>query len=624
MKKIITGVLCLALLIVLLGCPQPVKTDVSYTLTFDSQGGSAVDAASVASGEKAARPTDPVKEGYSFAGWYKETDCTAVWNFDSDIVSADITLYAKWSVNSYTVTFNTNGGSEITSVSADHGSKLTAPTAPTKTGYGFDGWYKEEALTSAWDFDKDTVTAAVTLYAKWKAGSFTISYELNGGINAEANPANYTIETADITLAAPSRTGYTFGGWFEKEDLSGDAVSTIAKGSSGDKKVYAKWTAVTYNIVYELNSGTNAAANPAAYTTETNTITLSAPSRTGYTFGGWFTASDFSGTAVTEITKGSTGEKKVYAKWLQNYSITYNLNSGTNNASNPAMYHVETNTITLASPTRTGYTFGGWFIASDFSGTAVTTIAKGSTGNKVFYAKWGAKIIYHGNGATGTLPVDNTLYSIEGGTGTVLDVTAGLVKNQDGITCIFQEWNTKDDGTGDSYAAAASLTLSLNTILYAQWTVIGGTGPAGGIVFYDNGSVHADGWRYMEAWTEDETGTYKWKTSTTDTQGTSLLIGAGYANTYTAMTGAEHPAAEVVRNATHGGYNDWFLPSREEMSALYIRRTLVGGFSDTVQYWASSGDLDDSTRGWCKSFQIGSQGVTTKTYDFKVRAIRSF
>jgi hypothetical protein len=115
---------------------------------------------------------------------------------------------------------------------------------------------------------------------------------------------------------------------------------------------------------------------------------------------------------------------------------------------------------------------------------------------------------------------------------------------------------------------------------------IGETGPAGGIIFYDKGRF-SDGWRYMEAWTADEPGTFKWKTSDTTTGGTSTAIGTGYTNTYTAMAGTTHPAAQVARDATHGGKTDWFLPSRDELNQMYIQRSAIGGFA-SGSYCSSS------------------------------------
>ena len=124
---------------------------------------------------------------------------------------------------------------------------------------------------------------------------------------------------------------------------------------------------------------------------ETETITLKDPVKPGYTFGGWYKDGEFT-TQVTEIPQGTTGNITLYAKWEPvNYTITYELDGGTNAEENPASYNVETQTITLKDPVKTGYTFAGWYRTEDFTGEAVTEIPQGTTGNITLYAKWELK-----------------------------------------------------------------------------------------------------------------------------------------------------------------------------------------------------------------------------------------
>ena len=214
-----------------------------------------------------------------------------------------------------------------------------------------------------------------------------ITLNTNGGTINSDYAKKYTVGVGATLPSDVTKTGYEFDGWYAHEDLSGAKVTEIGTGEMGNKKFWAKWTAADYGIDYVLDGGTNASSNPATYTVETETITFADPEKTGYTFAGWF---DDEGTQVTEITKGSTGDKKLYADWTAiEYDITYNLDEGTNDPSNPDTYTVETDTITLADPTKDGYTFEGWFTTSTFDeGTQATEIVKGSTGDKVFYAKW--------------------------------------------------------------------------------------------------------------------------------------------------------------------------------------------------------------------------------------------
>ncbi|MCE5202752.1 MAG: cell wall-binding repeat-containing protein, partial [Actinomycetia bacterium] len=145
------------------------------------------------------------------AGWYADAALTDAWDFAADTVTADMTLYAKWTVNSYTVTFNANGGSAVAPVTVAYNGLVTEPADPTKTGSTFAGWYADAALTDAWDFAADTVTADMTLYAKWTVNSYTVTFKDWDGTVLETQTVAYG--GAATAPAPPSRTGYTFAGW---------------------------------------------------------------------------------------------------------------------------------------------------------------------------------------------------------------------------------------------------------------------------------------------------------------------------------------------------------------------------------------------------------------------------
>jgi uncharacterized repeat protein (TIGR02543 family) len=231
----------------------------AYTVTFESNGGSEAEAQTVGPGDKVAKPVDPAKDGYLFDGWYKEAALTNIWDFSSDTVSADMTLYAKWKIT-YTVSFDSTGGSEAEAQTVGSGNKVTAPANPAKDGYLFDGWYKEAALTNIWDFSSDTVSAAVTLYAKWKI-AYTVTFEGNNGGQA----VTQTVGSGDrvIKPANPGRTGYFFDNWYKDAaldtpwDFPSDTVST-------DITLYAKWWTQEYSVgdkgpgggtIFYFNSG---------------------------------------------------------------------------------------------------------------------------------------------------------------------------------------------------------------------------------------------------------------------------------------------------------------------------------------------------------------------------------
>ena len=207
-----------------------------------------------------------------------------------------------------TVTFDTNGGSEVPSQQVEKGEKISKPEDPERDGYLFAGW---TCKGEEWSFIGYAVTSDIVLKANWTPIVYSISYNLNGGTNAESNPITYTIESDTITLAYPSRTGYDFTGW---------DITEIPLGSIGNKTITASWSEpIIYTITYDLNGGTNAASNPETYTVESDTINFANPVRTGYSFRGW---------SISSISHGSTENKTVTANWDAIFTVSGNSITG--------------------------------------------------------------------------------------------------------------------------------------------------------------------------------------------------------------------------------------------------------------------------------------------------------
>jgi uncharacterized repeat protein (TIGR02543 family) len=369
-----------------------------------------------------------------------------------------VSLYAKWTITTYSLGYSLDGGTNSGSNPANY-TIITATItlqAPTKTGYTFGGWYTNAGLTTSITQITTGSTGNLILYAKWTAISYSISYTLNSGTNSGSNPATYTVATATIALADPTRTGYTFGGWYTDAGFT-VVITQIALGNTGNLSLYAKWTIITYSIGYNLDGSTNSGSNPATYTVATATITLADPSRTGYNFGGWFTNVGLT-SSITQITIGSAGNLSLFAKWtITAYSISYNLNSGTNSGSNPATYTVATATITLADPSRTGYTFGGWSPSS--------SIPLGSTGNKSFTASWTANsYTVTFDSQNGTAPSPASMSVTYGSTYGTLATTT-----RDGYT--FGGWWTGTGGGRLEITSSSGVTITAAQTLYAKWLV---------------------------------------------------------------------------------------------------------------------------------------------------------
>ena len=165
----------------------------------------------------------------------------------SDLVQDNYCVkgYSTSLEGSFFVDFNSNGGTEVDSQVVASGEKATEPAAPTKEGATFAGWYKDAALTQRFDFSTDAVSADTTLYAGWK---YSIAYELDGGTNADANPAAYVAGVGVKSFASPAKVGYAFDGWWSEDGkASGDwgtQVTGISATQTGDVALYAKWSAV--------------------------------------------------------------------------------------------------------------------------------------------------------------------------------------------------------------------------------------------------------------------------------------------------------------------------------------------------------------------------------------------
>ena len=186
-----------------------------FIVTFDNEGTKTTE--TFAKGGNLTAPTTQTKEGYRFDGWYYDNNGSeAKWNFDTDTVTRAMTLKAKW-VQTYTVTFETSGGSAVGPVTVDAGSTVTKPADPMKSGYTFGGWYKDSTLQTPWDFADDTVTADTTLYAKWTANPPAPSYDDPAPTYAVSAP---TVENGSVTVSP-------------KNASAGSTVTITVKPDSG-------------------------------------------------------------------------------------------------------------------------------------------------------------------------------------------------------------------------------------------------------------------------------------------------------------------------------------------------------------------------------------------------------
>lgn len=372
----------------------------SFALTWDANGGTAVGGTPAGQVRFGAAITAPTLSRTGYAGSWGAVAQT--------MPAADTTYTAQWTANTYTVTFNTNGG-VVTPASAPvtfDQAYGNLPT-PTRSGYKFAGWYTAETDGSAVTAETKVSTAGDhTLYAHWTESAYTITYQLNGGTNAPGNPTSYTYGTV-VTLADPTRDGYEFGGWYEASDFSGEPVTEISANSTGDKTFYAKWIGKSVTVTLDTNGGTNLPVQAVTFGDAYGA--LPTPTWEGRVFEGWFTDPD-SGTEVREDTVVTSAEAHtLYAHWRPAaYTITLTLNGGTLAADSgftndgngywTGNYTFSAVTpFTLPVPTNGPGRFMGWFEKPDLSGEAVTELSAESTGDRAYYAGWNTecKINYH-------------------------------------------------------------------------------------------------------------------------------------------------------------------------------------------------------------------------------------
>ena len=214
-------------------------------------------------GSKASRPADPTRAGHTFQGWYTARDGGSRYDF-SRTVTGDVTLYAHWSVNSYTLTFDGNGGkASESSRTVQYGSSYGALPTAMRTGYTFQGWYTAKDGGSQVYMGTVMGAANTTVYAHWTVNTYTLTFNGNGG---KASESSRTVQYGGQygTLPTATRTGYTFQGWYTAKD-GGSQVSASTTMGAADTTVYAHWTIRSYTVAFDANGGSAVASQTVKY-----------------------------------------------------------------------------------------------------------------------------------------------------------------------------------------------------------------------------------------------------------------------------------------------------------------------------------------------------------------------
>lgn len=484
----------------------------TLTVTYNSQGGSAVTAGSVATDAKIlAAPTAPTKTGYTFSGWSTTTTGSVV-SFTGGYThgqTANFTLYAIWAANALTVTYDSKGGSSVTSDTVNVGASIaSAPTAPTKTGYTLAGWSATDGGAVVTFPYTHNQTSDFTLYAKWSLNSYTVVFNANNGSGTMANQTATHGVAVNLSANLYSRANYVFHRWATAADGTGTTYDNLAQATfTAGTTLYAQWTANTYVVTYNYNNATGGnSTSSASFTTASSPIVLPTPTKTGYTFAGWYSDSalvnSIGSAGANYSPTGATLALNAYAKWTANdYTFTYDANSADSGSvpteSSKQITQSATIKANIGNLVRAGYTFSGWNTQSDGNGTNYLSgsIFTVGSSNVTLYAKWNANtytVTYNSNGGTGSAQRSSTNVTSDSYTtgGSAIALPGVGTLERAGYT--FVGWNTSAAGTGTNRLENDIYTTVSNTILYAKWSPVtysisyngntsdGGTSPSTG------------------------------------------------------------------------------------------------------------------------------------------------
>ncbi len=454
------------------------------------------------------------RTGYTFAGWNTQSNGNGTSYADKASVknlaaSGSITLYAQWTPITYTIAFDGNGGTgTMSSVSCTYDSAKTLPTCTfTKTGYSFYGWNTKADGTGISYADKASITnltstqgATVTLYAKWKANTYTVAFNSNGGTGTMSSMTGCTYDNAYyLTDNKFKLTGYMFAGWNTKADGTGtsyaDCATVANLATSGTVTLYAQWTPITYTIAFDGNGGTGTSASMTQCSYD-NSIVLTANGFTkeGYTFTGWNTSSDGKGVAyadgasVKNMSSVQGATITLYAQWKANkYTVVFDANSGTGTMNSLECTYGTSSILPQCLFTKQGYTFAGWNTEPDGTGInygdKADVLNLATEGNITLYAMW------EGMPVTVTLCANGGQFD-DGNTDKQITVyyngkyTSLVTPERAGFT--FGGWYVSLAG-GNEITTNTPVTSCASHKLYAKWIANDGWHVSGRSSYYTSG-----------------------------------------------------------------------------------------------------------------------------------------
>lgn len=322
------------------------------------------------------------------------------------------TFIAKWEIDSYSVSFVTNSNTVIQTEIYNFGSHLTAPTEPTKTGYSFDKWYKNEDLTIPFDFETETMpNRNLTLYAGYTINTYTISFVTNT-TETTIDPISYTYNAEIASFETPTKIGFTFAGWFLEDSFTNKFTYTNMPDQN--LTLYAYWITLKLKVYFNSNGGTMFAEQWIDYNTYVSKPIN--PTKLGYTFDGWYYDYNCSSNKLVTFNQEDkiliTTNITFYAKWTANlYTILFHTNINNEIINNSYIYNQQ---ITLpVGLEKANYIFDGWYIDETYN--EIFTLKNMPARNMNIYAKWKAKksVVFDENVQTYISNASNPAFMID-------------------------------------------------------------------------------------------------------------------------------------------------------------------------------------------------------------------
>jgi len=339
----------------------------------------------IACGGRVVEPLPVRKEHHAFAGWFTDERFTDRWDFATRTVNNNLTLYARWERDRYTVTFIAIGGlPQPPQQQISYLGKAVEPPPMNRAGFGFGGWFTDEGFTNEWTFDM-AVDENLTLYARWKTDFYTVTFNANDGSPV---PTNQQIARGRRIVQPPPMNhpaGHGFGGWFTDEGFTNEWTFDMAVDEN--LTLYARWETDFYTVTFAAGGGQPAPA--AQRILHGSKATTPAPmTRTGFSFGGWFTNANFTGDAWNFTADPVEGTLTLHARWDRYHpTVTFVANGGEPPPAGQRVLYGDT-IIRPAPVTRTGFTFGGWFTNINFAGNAWDFNTDIVLGDITLYARW--------------------------------------------------------------------------------------------------------------------------------------------------------------------------------------------------------------------------------------------